>query len=128
MQLHVLDKLTGGGKEKNQRKSIQTRSDQSGSTSSEADVLYELMEIRGNEEDGAGTQVSNEDSTRGGGTRDRTAAETRGDSEIQGGTEASRGGEGGIGTRDGAQEAGGNGKGKGTARTGQIQERDWRER
>ena len=37
------------------------------------------------------------------------------------------GGEGGIGTRDGTREAGGNGKGKGTARTGQIRERDWRD-
>ena len=72
--------------------------------------------IRGNEEDGAGTQDSNEDSTRKGGTRDRAAAETRGYYEIQGGTEAGLGGEGGSG------------KGKVTARTGQIWERDWRER
>ena len=42
--VQVVDKLTGGGKKKNQRKSYQTQSDQSGSSSSEADVFYELME------------------------------------------------------------------------------------
>ena len=41
--VHVLDKLTGGGKKKNQWKTNQTQSGQSGS-SSEADMFYELME------------------------------------------------------------------------------------
>ena len=42
--VHVVDKLTGGGKKKNQRKANQTQSDQSGSSSSEADMFCALME------------------------------------------------------------------------------------
>ena len=51
-------------------------------------------------EDGTGTQANNEGSARGGGGRDRTVAESRGNNEIQGATEASRGRERGISTRD----------------------------
>ena len=42
--VHVVDKLTGGGKKKAQRKSNQTQSDQSGSSLSETDMLFELVQ------------------------------------------------------------------------------------
>ena len=42
--VHVVDKLTGGGRKKNQRKMDQTQNDQSGSSSSEADVFTEVVE------------------------------------------------------------------------------------
>ena len=42
--VHVIDKLTGGGKKKNQRKMDQIQNDHSGSSSSEADVFSELLE------------------------------------------------------------------------------------
>ena len=42
--VHVVDKLSGGGKKKSRRKSNQTHSDQSGSRSSETDMFFELMQ------------------------------------------------------------------------------------
>ena len=39
--VHVVDKLSGGVKKKNQRKSNQTQDDQSGSSSSESDMFFE---------------------------------------------------------------------------------------
>ena len=41
---HVVDKLRGGGRKKNQRKMDQTQNDQSGSSLSEADMFSELLE------------------------------------------------------------------------------------
>ena len=42
--VHVVDKMSGGGKKKSQNKSNQSQSDESGSSSSEPDMFFELRE------------------------------------------------------------------------------------
>ena len=125
---HVVDKWFGGGNKKNQRKTNQTQCDQSGCSSSEADMFSELMEgvmdkmrcilevdtgsIQCIQEDGTGTQAKSKGPARGGGARGRTAAETRRNDETQGETYANPGGERRISTRDrGSEETGRNDEG-----------------
>ena len=42
--VHIVDRLSGGGKKKGQRKQRQAQEDQSGSSLSEADMLFEVMQ------------------------------------------------------------------------------------